>query len=275
MSYIPGGLTDDELRASPVNIIPYSEFELEVIKGNIPGHTWFEKYGRIDNVDRSTSKPLTIWNGGGLYTGFPDEVETMEIRSSNGNDTSGGTGARKVLIRNLLIAGKAESADLEITLNGNSWVSLGAVEYSRCSRMKVSEVGSLGHNVGELTLRHTTTTGNIFCVMPAEKNSTVIMADTVPAGKTLYIKKGVVKMSRANGSPGSANTTLRYREDGANKPFVAGRDVEITNSEGYYFENSGYIVYDEKTDFKVDVEDVSDDNTIFNAEYMGFYVDNA
>ncbi len=252
---------------------PVSDFLFEIQRGNITGYTWGDKFGRIDNVDTSTP-PVDVWNGGGVYTGFPTEVETLEIRSSSASDTSGGTGAQVVTIRKLLDGDKELMDDVDITMNGTSWVSVGTQTYSRCSRLRVKTVGSAGHNVGDITLRHTTTTANIFCVMPATKNTTVIMADTVPAGKTLYVARGYIAMSRASGAPGSANVEVRVRASAANSPFVALRDVEITQASPYFFEHNGYFIIPEKCDFKVSIADVSDNNTQFSAEYNGFTVDN-
>jgi len=251
---------------------PVSDFLFEIQRGNISGYTWVDKFGRIDNVD-TTTPPVDIWNGGGVYTGFPAEVETLEIRSSSANDVSGGTGAQVVTVRKLLDGDKELMADVDVTMNGTSWVSVGTQTYSRCSRLRVKTVGSAGHNVGDITLRHTTTTANIFCVMPATKNTTVIMADTVPAGKTLYVARGYVSMSLARGAAGSANVEVRVRSPVANSPFIALRDVEITQASPYFFEHNGYFVIPEKSDFKVSVADVSDNNTQFSSEYNGFTVD--
>lgn len=250
-----------------------SILSLEIAKGNVPGIVQTEKFGRSTNVDTVTP-PTDIWDGGGIYTGFPNEVETLEISSSSVNDTLLGTGARTVIISNLLDGDGNEMPDVIVNLNGTSWVSLGTQTYSRCTRIRVISVGSNGGNEGLITLRHTTTTANIFAVVPIGKNSTSIMAYTVPTGKTLFVNRGFISLSRASGGSGSANVTIRVRSNGVNTPFIAVRDIEITNSLSYLFANGGYFVFPERTDFKVSIDSVSDNNTIIASEYDGYLVDN-
>jgi len=248
------------------------EWRLEVARGNVPRVSIFEKFGKNNDIDTG-SAPEDIWNGGGDYTGFPTgSAETMEIRSSRGDDTSGGTGARTVKIFNLLDGTGAEMPDVEVTLNGTSWVSLGVSTYYRGgSRIKVTSAGSGGTNAGEITLRHTTTTSNIFAVMPSGLNQTAMAAYTVPLGKTLYISRANAQMVRANGSPGSATVSIRNREYGG--VFNTTVVPAISHSNSYTFENNGWFVYPARTDIKWRCEDVSDNNTIITGEFGGVLID--
>jgi len=253
--------------------ISNKDYQLEVARGNVSGQSIFEKYGRNSDIDTATS-PEDIWNSGGDYTGFPTgAAETMEISSSNVNDTAAGTGARTVTIYNLLDDTGAEMPDITVSLNGTAQVSLGAGLYYRGgTRIKVNTAGSSGGNEGEITLRHTATTANIFAVMPINRNQTAIAAYTVPLGKTLYIKRIDVYMSRTTGASGSANITIRVRVFGG--VFNAIVSPEITESQGYKFENNGYLKLVERTDIKVRCEDVSDNNTVVTAEFSGILIDN-
>jgi len=262
------GATDEGL----FKVLSHS-FDLAVAENQIPGHTILEKYGRNSDID-SGSAPEDIWNGGGDYTGFPTgAAETMEIFSDDTSDTSAGTGARTVTIYNLMDGSGNSMPDVTVTLNGTTPVSLGAQTYYRGgTRIKVRTAGSSGHNEGELTLRHTTTTANIFAVMPAERNQTAIAAYTVPMNKTLYVKRINFQMARANGSAGSANMTFRERPDG--EVFHASVSPEITNSSSYTFENNGFLVFSAMTDIKARCESVSDNNTIVTADFSGFLIDN-
>lgn len=47
------------------------------------------------------SVPEDIWEGGGVYTGFPSSAETIEVFSGSANDSSAGTGARTALLLGL------------------------------------------------------------------------------------------------------------------------------------------------------------------------------
>ncbi len=256
---------------SATNRVPTEIYGLEVASGNVTGVAIFEKYGKNPDIDTG-SAPEDIWNGANDYTGFPTgSAETLEIFSSNANDTAAGTGARTVRIFNLLDSTGAEVADVDVSLNGTTAVSLGAGLYYRGgSRMKVLTAGSGGENAGELTLRHTTTTANIFAVMPALNNQTAICAYTVPLGKTLYVNRLNMQLGRANGANGSATMTFRARENGA--VFNSVVNPTITNQASYTF-SGGYFMFPARTDLKMRCEDVSDNNTIITAEFGGYLVD--
>lgn len=264
------GTTED-----PFTLLSSSDdsFQLRAALGEVDGTIQVDKFGRLTNID-TTTPPVDLWNGGGEYAGFPlGAAETMEVRSNNINDTLLGTGARTVVIGNLMDGNGNEMPEVTIELNGDTWVSLGVQTYSRSSRMRIKTVGATGNNEGEITLRHTTTTTNIFAVMPIGKGTTTIMAYTVPVGKTLVVQRGYISLSRASGAAGSANCTIRTREFMADAPFVAVRDMEITNSSPYDFSNGGFFVFTERTDLKVTVESVSDNDTIIASEYEGYLID--
>ena len=195
-------------------------FGLHLADGFVTNYELFEKFGKNFNIGTGTD-PEDVWNGGGEYTGFPTQTETLEISSDNAADTAGsGTGAWTVEISGLLDATFTQLPSVTVSLDGNpagagSWVSLGAGLYHRAgTRIKVKTAGTLGANVGSLTLRHTTTTANIFAVVPPLLNRTAIGAWTVPLGKTLYINRLFASMARASGAAGSANVSFRSRQEG-------------------------------------------------------------
>lgn len=261
---VDGSATD----VSSANPLPVSEYNLELAKGNITGHYQFEKYGK--NLDIDVGSPEDVWGGGGTYTGFPTgSAETLEIFSSDANDTALGTGARTVEISNLRDGSGNAMPNVTVSLAGTTPVSLGAQTYNRCSRMKVMTAGSGGENVGELTLRHTTTTANIFAVMLAGDNQTAICCYTVPVGYTLYIQHVGVQMARSSGAAGGATISLRAREDGGT--FQSKITPEITNSSPYIVNNI-YRVFPALTDIKIRCDAVSDNNTIVTAGFSGVLV---
>lgn len=258
------GVTTDPFYAIPAN------FQLEVAKSNVVNHALFEKHGKNPDIDTGDED---IWNGGGDYTGFPTgAAETMEIVSSSGNDTAAGTGARTATISNLLDGTGASVADVTVTLNGTTPVSLGAGTYTRASRVVVDTAGSTGSNEGTLTLRHTTTTSNIFAVMPVGANQTNILAYTVPLGKTLYLTRVNFQLSRASGAAGSADVSLRARPSGG--VFNSIIAPTITNSLGYTFENNGWQKFEAETDIKGRIDSISDANTIVSGDWGGILIDN-
>lgn len=256
---------------NPFLLIPANR-RVSLGAGEVANRAHFCKFGNIKSMN-TVNTNWDVWNGQGLYTGFPTgAAEEMEIASSNVADTAAGTGARTVEISGLLDGTGAEMPAVTVTLNGTTQVSLGAQTYYRGSRMKVKTAGSGGENVGILTLRHKITTANIFAKMPAGSNQTTIACSTVPLGKTLYLLRTDVSMARANGSAGSADITLKVKPHGG--VFNNERDTEITNSMPYTFDNNVVIKMLERTDFKVNVSGVSDNGTNISAELGGELVTN-
>jgi len=253
------------------NINNPTDYFIEVSRGNVEGVEVFSKFGRNPDID--TGSGQDVWEHGGEYTGFPDTAETMEIFSSSGNDTDGGTGARTVIISNLLDANYNVMPNITVTLNGTTPVSLGELSYLRCSRMQVATAGETNANVGTLTLRHTSTTTNIFATISPALNQTQIFAFTVPAGKTLYVPNFNVLMSRANGAQGSANVHVKIRAAGSNV-WLTVRNTEITQAQSYQYANDIYFIGLEKTDIRAYIDSVSDNNTIVTGEADGLLIDN-
>ncbi len=248
------------------------DFKYRVARGEMPGRSIANKYGKNPDIDTG-SAPEDIWNGGSVYTGFPTgAAEALEIYSSDAADTSAGTGARTVEIYNLLDSTGAAMPNKTVTLSGTTPVDVdGVVAYYRGgSRMKILTAGSGGENAGTLTLRHKTTTANIFAVMPISNNQTAIGAYTVPLGKTLYIDSVNARIGRASGAAGSAVMRLLARPHGG--VFNTVINPEVT-TEGPYTNDGTWYVFTERTDIKWNCFSVSDNNTIVTAEFNGILVD--
>jgi|TARA_Y100000310_G_scaffold311768_2_gene358363 hypothetical protein len=248
------------------------DYDLEVSRGNISDVGKMSKFGRGTNYDPGDVFPLDVWGTKGIYTGQPTgAAETMEIYSSSANDTSAGTGARTVEISNILDGTGADASPVQVTLSGSTPVSLGAGTYSRATKVTVLTAGSTGANEGVITLRHTTTTANVFATLPVGYNQTQIACYTVPLNKELHINRANVLMSLSGGGNGSANITIRSRPYGG--VYNTRRNAEITNGQGYAFENNGYMIFEAREDIVVRVESVSDNNTIVTAELDGYLID--
>jgi hypothetical protein len=69
-----------------MSFIGNKDFYLEVVKGNIPGHSVVHKYGKNPQIPNSAAFEA-IWNGGGPYTGFDaTSAETLEVFSGAAAD---------------------------------------------------------------------------------------------------------------------------------------------------------------------------------------------
>ena len=236
-------------------------------------HYSFEKYWRNSEIDTWTD-PEDIWHWWWNYTWFPTwAAETLEIFSSDVADNwvTPWTWALTVQITNLLDWTWAAMPDITVTLNWTTPVSLWAQTYYRCTRAIVLTAWSSWSNTWTLTLRHTTTTANIFSVMPALMNQTATAAFTVPLWQTLYVKRINMQMARLSWAAWSAAMTFRARPNW--QVFNAVLSPEITQGSSYTFENNWYQIFTARTDIKVRCEKVSDNNTVITADFSGFLID--
>lgn len=89
-----------------INIEKEAPSDLLLALGMTQGLSLVLKFGRNPDVDTGASED--IWNGGGLYTGFPTtgSAEPLGVASSSANDTAAGTGAITASANNLdVVAG--------------------------------------------------------------------------------------------------------------------------------------------------------------------------
>lgn len=241
--------------------------KLEISQNLFTGVTPMYKFGRNSDVDSGNED---VWEGGGTYTGMPTTVgETVEVFSSDANDDDGDTGARTMTIFGLDANWEEQSETL--TLNGTTAVTSTGT-YVRVNRAVILTAGSSGSNEGTITCRHTTTTANIFFIMQAGRNQTSVAAFTVPANKTLYISEVLLALTRANGSGGSGNVTLRVRPEGG--VFLSTLDLNITTAYEQIIRSDFYsFPVPAKADIKWRVDDVSDTNSTVSATLIGVLID--
>ncbi len=241
-------------------------FEQQAALGWIPGVSYDVKFGINLDIDTGTD-PEDIWGGGGTYAGQPTgSAETVEVFSSDAADNgTGATGALTVRLFGLDANGAEQNDD--VTLSGPTKVPT-IKEWTRVFRVKVLTAGSGGQNAGTLTVRHTSTTANIFVVMPIGANRSQICAFTVPAGKTALILDAYVTLVESAGAAGEALLSLRARESGAVYESVI--RVGVDTSSPVPFNLKGGLVFPALTDIKVTAETVSANNSVVTAflEYL-------
>jgi len=171
--------------------------ELDIARGKFQGISIVNKFGRNTDIGSATV-PEDVWDGGGVYTGFPaGAAELVTLVSSSTDDTaSAGSGARTCQIFGLDASGNEQTET--INLNGQTKVD-SANTYTRVNRVLVLTAGSAtAFNAGTLTCQHKTTTANIFAVVPIGVNQSQVAAFTIPAGKTGYINQITVSVKRSN-----------------------------------------------------------------------------
>jgi hypothetical protein len=214
-----------------------TKYGLDIQRGLVPGVSVIHKFGRnpdIDTIDGFED----LWNGGGEYTGFNATVaETVEVFSSAGagvNDTAAGTGARTLKVIGLGAGFVSQTED--IILNGTTPVNT-VNDYIRLDRALVLTAGSGGANAGDLTIRQNVTTANVFAVMPAGGNRTLIACYTIPFGKVGYVSSGFASLAKKKDAfcnvqalarfPGSVFQIVEWFTIGANGNSYVTRDFKI------------------------------------------------
>ena len=167
----------------------YEPFELQVSRGQIPGHSAIHIFGYNPDVDTVEE---TIWPIDGIL-GHPASPTIMTISSSSANDTAAGTGARTVQI--LGINGTGGYVEETVTLNGQTAVNT-VNEYEALERMTVLTVGSGRVNAGVIYAG----TGTVTLGVPAVPYSVIGVGDnlslvghwTCPVGYTGYLTWGAI-----------------------------------------------------------------------------------
>lgn len=208
-----------------MSFFPPYDFRVAVQNNEVPGWSHETKFGQNPSITTGGA-PEDIHEGGGVYAGLPSgSAETIEVFSSDANDTAAGTGARTYRLIGIDATGAEQTVD--VTLNGVTGV-LTTETWLRCPRGFVLTAGSSGFNEGVITVRHSATTANIFQELTAEQGQTGICVFTVPLGKTALLETLHIGLTRASAAAGTAQLQLQTRSlDG---PWLAKRFMEITTA---------------------------------------------
>lgn len=240
------------------------DVEIDIVAGHYPGYSIVNKFGYNPAVG-SASVPEDVWGGSAIYSGFPNTtLETVSAVSSSANDTAAGTGARQLRITGL--DGNYNVASEVITLNGlTPAASVGT--YRRVHSAQVVSVGSGGVNAGVVTVRHTTTTANVFLDIVVGRNQSNASAYTVPAGYTAYLRQ-LHAAVRGIGQPSSVVTieggiwTRAFESPfRLRRPFIMSDRFRLTDT--LY----GGLIFTEKSDIVIRITACSETNAAVNAGY--------
>lgn len=172
-------------------------FDLQVVRGQVAGHSSVIVFGYNQDVDTSEE---TVWPNGGLIPHI-NTATVMKVSSSSANDTSAGTGARTVYIEGL--DGNYNVASETVTLNGQTSVNT-TNSYVAINQMYVVTVGSTGYNEGNINIG----TGTVTLGVPAVLHDLIGTGNNqrttghyaIPAGYTGYMVQGQFSAGQASGS---------------------------------------------------------------------------
>jgi hypothetical protein len=165
------------------------DYALNVSKGLVPGTTGVNKFGTNLTVGTSFED---IWIQGGTWTKLP-AATTLDVSSSNANDTVAGSGAQRLTIEGL----DANYAELSETvdMNGQTPVVTTGV-FLFVNRTYVARGGSGFTNEGDLYVADDSTAHSSGVPVTAASIQSKIVATqgqsqqaiyTLPANKTGYI----------------------------------------------------------------------------------------
>lgn len=215
-------------------------------------------FGQNPDIDAAED----IWPGGGEYTGFPlTTLETVSALSSDANDAAAGTGARTIRVSGL--DSNFNLISEVLTLNGLTPVASTQI-FSRVYRVQVLTAGSGVANIGTITVRHTTTTANVFSVMQVGFNRSTDCVFTIPANTVGIIRRVSVAGSRSTGTI-IGDFSLRAREPGG--VFQVVRIYTAGNGMAVNIPYSGGFVMAPKTDIKFRCDSVSATNGDFITDF--------
>lgn len=183
-------------------------FTLKVASGAILNYKFVNKFGY--NAATGTAQE-DIWEGGGVYTGQPGTAETADVFSSDGADDAAGTGLRTLRIEGLDASGAEQTED--VTLDGTAIVTTTGV-WNRIYRAYGLTAGTNETNVGTITIRHTTTTANVFAQIQPDAGQSLIAAYTIPAGFKGLLVEWHVDLARNAGTAATGEVVLLTRASG-------------------------------------------------------------
>lgn len=168
----------------------------DVVSGRFVGLSYFPRFGRNADIDTGAGEDLIA--EGGTYAGFPTGApEEFEIVLGSADDVGS-----IVTFRYLASSTATEWTWASITTTGTS-TDTGITGF-RAPQGWINTTGSTtagAVNAGTVTLRHKTTTANIFFVIGVGEGQTRSTADSIPAGNSAMIERirfEIEKLTNAN-----------------------------------------------------------------------------
>ena len=168
----------------PIVNADYQDPLLEIVKGNVPGHSVFHIQGIDEDVEDAGLEIL--WEEVTFI--WPTVATLMNVSSSDVDDTNGGTGTWDVTILGL----DADYVQVveTVTMDGQNPVST-VNKYLRINLLIVQYVGTSGANEGIIYIGTGATVGGepaiIYNEIVSDKGISTTGTYTVPAGYKAYV----------------------------------------------------------------------------------------
>jgi len=205
-------------------------FELQVSRGQIPGHSHVHVIGEVPEM--SVNETGTLWDVND--TPYPwsawDTPGTLAVARANAGDAD----------KNVIIYG-LDADFLPITETVTLTAASGNVTTQTFARIQSARMNGTSANVGAVTI---TRAGTTVAQINATVGQTIMGVYTVPAGHTAYLTQGVMTIMQG----GDATGTFYYRLPGDR--FTIGHRFEVASSE-YLYQFTCPFAVPEKSDLDV------------------------
>jgi hypothetical protein len=201
------------------------DYNLEVLRGNVSGHTMINIRGHDNTVPNGGPFGLSQGFGDGGYNFDQSAIDrnatpaVVGVASTDDtNDNSGGTGALTVRVIGLDASGNAQTET--VTMNGQT-ASNTSNTWSAVFQLLVLTTGSNNANTGVIYCGTGTFTAGIPAVrmlsMSVGFNISLSAYYVVPLGKTLYLRQFIATVGTSNKDvqiyiTTSANGSQIYRQ---------------------------------------------------------------
>ena len=193
------------------------DYTLDIAREIVSGKSHINKFGRNPDCDKAASSTAvnlgrSIWDGGiagATNWVAPTQARLHQLKSSNVNDTSAGSGARTVQIYGL--DSNYNRYNETLTLNGTSNVA--TASYTMIYRMIVRSAGATGWNEGDIIVT-ADTDGTVTAKITATNNQTLMTQYMVPAGKKGYMTNYSATLKKSGGVAKIADVFLMSMEFG-------------------------------------------------------------
>jgi len=216
------------------------DFYLAVAKGDFTGYAKVSKFGRNPGVKSADYE--SIWDGTNLYP-WPTAAETLNVVSTDTDDSSSGTGARTVEIEGLNSSWAVITET--VSMNGTTNVTT-TNSFLRVYRARVVTAGSSGVNEGTITMTNTTSS-NVIAQISVDNSGfgqTLMAIYTIPAGKTGYL----ISINGSSSKDNEHSFRLLARDNTVSN--AAWNTKEFLNARGGFnlYKKFAINKYTEKTD---------------------------
>jgi hypothetical protein len=220
-------------------------FELQVARGQIPGHRFVHRMARVPQM--SINQTGTLWDVND--TVYPwsawDTAGTISVTRASASDAD----------KNVIITGLDTDYN-EITETITLTAASGNTSVNSFKRIESVRMNGTSANVGVITvLKGATTVARIV----AGVGQSLMGIYTVPAGYTAYLHQGAMTIETG----GDATGTFYYRTPGDR--FLIGHIFEVASSE-YHYAFACPLALPEKSDLDVRVF-VRTNNSIVTSAY--------